>query len=145
MINYHSEGEDDFFIGFNIQQGDVVKQIMTQNLPHNFVYISNSLFDTSLTFLKEEKDFLKLLELRDKTHSFIRKNKDIYSNLLCDFANWVDEDEEKNRKVIEESTEILFLAIIKKFLKLFTEHVYMESGKVDIEINHKYKNIGSLL
>ena len=142
MLNYQPEMDDDVFIGFNIEQEDTVQQIVMQNLPQNFIFILNGLFDKSFTFLKEETDFIKLLELRDKIHLFLRENEEVYSGLLGDFVEWIDEESDRNQKV-EESTKILFLAISKKFLKLFTEHVYKESSIVDIQLDHKYKKIGS--
>ena len=66
-----------------------------------------------------------------KIHLFLRNNEEVYSGLLSDFVEWIDEEGDRNQKV-EESTKILFLAISRKLLKLFTEHVYNESSIVGI-------------
>ncbi len=142
MLNYQTEMDDNVFIGFNIEQEDMVQQIVIQNLPQNFKFIMNGFLDSSLKFLKEETDFIKLLVLRDKIHLFLRENEEVYSGLLGDFVEWIDEEGDGNQKV-EESTTILFLAISKKLLKLFTEHVYDESLVVGIQVDHKFKKIGS--
>jgi len=124
---------------------DDYKQYFLGNLPLNIQLLYSALYETSLHFLKEESDYNKLLELRDKIWFFIIKNKKIYESLLIDTMDWLEVEEEKQREVnMEDALETILLHAIKKSLKNFTSYVYDETQKSDVEIKNKYKKLGSL-
>lgn len=137
--------EDEIIIVSNMKKGDVVHEFMWQNLPINLQFLYSVIYDSSLSFLDSEIDFMKLLELRDKTHLFLRKNKVIYSGILKDFAIWIDAEGAKNQQQIEEASEILFLAFFRKILNQFSLHVFNEAEKVNIHLNIKFRNLGSII
>ncbi len=137
--------ENDIVIVSNIEKGDIIHEFMWQNLPINLQFLYSMFYDSSLNFLDKETDFLKLLELRDKTFHFLINNKEFYSGILNDFAIVLDAEEAKNQKQIEQALEILFLAFLKKLLNSFSDHVYKEAHEVGIDLNIKYVNLGSII
>jgi len=136
--------ENEIIIIAKFKENDIMQQIIWKNMPINMQFLYSVLYDYSLQFLNKEEDFIKLLELRDKTHFLFIRNSQMYSGLLKNFVDWFEEDNIKNNEHLKEASEALFLAILKKILKMFTEHIYNEASKKSITINHKYKNIGSL-
>jgi hypothetical protein len=137
--------EDELFIVSNRREGDFVYEFMWQNLPLNLQFLYSVFYDSSLSFLDAETDFMKLLELRDKTHLFLRKNKAMYSEILQDFAIWIEAEGAKNQRQIEDASEVLFLAFFKKMLNMFSDYVFEEAEQVGITLNTKYRNIGSVI
>ena len=141
MVNYQPEIENDLVVGFNIERDGVVQQMIAQNFPQNFAKMYIGLFDSSLSFLETEAEFLKLLELRDKTYNLLLDNTELYSGILNELSAWLDNDKDET---VQEATNVLFQAVIKKTFKLFSEHVFAEAHMLGIKIEPTYKTIGSL-
>jgi len=134
MVNYQPKMENDLIVGLNVERDGVVQQIIAQNFPLNFAKMYMGLFDSSLSFLETESDFLKVLELRDKTQLLLLENTEIYSGVLNEITSWLDADEEAT---VRDATLVLFHALMKKTFKLLSEHVYSEAYKLGIEIDSR--------
>jgi len=110
--------------------------------PGNYYFLLKAIPDDDLSFL-HEKEYLKLLELRDKIYHFAINNLDKISTRLLPILEQLEIDEKNEYDIMSKALKYYIKYAFIKILKKFTENIYSETLEKGIELNISLKEIGS--
>lgn len=110
--------------------------------PGNYYFLFKAIPDDDLSFL-HEKEYIILLELRDKIYHFVINNLDKISTKLIPLLGQLDIDEKNEYDIMSKALKYYIKYAFIKILKIFTENIYSETLERGIELNISLREIGS--